>query len=439
LFKSFLNHITTKKYFKPQDRILISVSGGLDSMVLLHLMQQTQHHIAVASIDHNTRNGASSSDLQFVKKYCQSHEIPFYDFKIENHNDLKENKQKYFREKRYAFLISLAYDKILTAHHKDDQIETLLIKFLNGKTPLPIAPIHKQIIRPLLPFKKQEIKRYAQENNVSFVEDSSNNETDYFRNFLRLEIIPLLEEKQNSLDQKLISAAFRQNENLRLIESLADQVFKTENAFQRIYIQLDTIAQNDALLLFHKLKKWGFNYSQTQDIKSSLEHTGCLFYTSSHEALVDREKLIITNISKALAPLSFPLEETHLPIVYGMYSFSITSVEEMADIDKGNKNVAYFSKSHFNAPINTGREEVVKMGLRTWKKGDSFQPSGMNGSTQTLKKFFSNNKIDRFQKHQIPLLIFKEKIIWVCGQRTDHKFMSTDGPYWRIILTRNNQ
>ena len=421
---SFLKHIKSKNFFDIKKRILVAVSGGIDSMVLLHLMQQTDYQIAVAHIDHNTRSGKSAEDALFIKKYCSDNNIEFHISDFKDDNEDKGNFHHKAHSFRYKFFQSLDYDYIITAHHKDDHIETLVLNFVNGKANKGIPEINGNIVRPLLIFKKSEIEKYAQLNEVPYVEDSSNKTDDYDRNFLRNKIIPQLQSRFKDIDEKLINHHIRSRADQELLDKLISEKIKIDKSNFPILISKSSI-DCDAQLLYHSIKYFGFNRSQATDMVSALDHTGSIFYSGTHTLLVDRQKIIISdkidtkteaiyiNLSKLPLSLRF--------IDYTMRFELVTKIEDESDY------ICYFPISLIDKTLT----------LRTWKDGDSFCPIGMNGKHKTIKKFFADSKIDRLTKHQIPLLLSGKDIMWVCGYRSDHRFRyeGSESEFLKVTLS----
>jgi len=424
LFNKFLATLSKKKWIKGSDQCLIAVSGGIDSMVLLHLIQQTDFDFYVAHVDHSTRDGGSSKDAEFVNKYCLKYKIPVETLKLNPVDYEGGNLQAYFRERRYSFFNKLNPDKILTAHHADDKVESVFINFLTGKSLKSIPELNQKIVRPLLGFTRMDIETYAKENQVPFVEDSSNNETKYFRNFLRHDIIPKIEERDKNLNEKILAFSQRWTEDQKLLSDLAEELLRPEKG-DYISIKKTDLLQQSPRLAYHYLKSFGFSETVAQNLYETIENTGRRFHSVNHEMLIDRELIFIKPLNSNLESVEIDLELLPLEKTFGTYQFKFNLVNECHDFS--NPSVACFPIEKLN----------TKLHLRSWAEEDAFQPFGMNGQTQSLKKFFANNKVNRFDKKATPLLISGNEIIWVVGLRTSEKYRcSNAGQYLKVEATK---
>ncbi len=419
----FLKHVKSKNFFVIKKRILVAVSGGIDSMVLLHLMQQTDYQLAVAHIDHKTRNGQSTQDALFVEKYCNNHNIPFYksEYTADTNNGNFHQKAHEFR---YHFFESLNHGYILTAHHRDDHVETIALNFINGKSLKGIPEVNGNIIRPLLPYPKSAIVSYAQVNAVPYVEDSSNNTDTYDRNFIRNKVMPLLNSHFDNIEEKLINHSMRRHEDDRLLERLVGDKIQLTHAEQMLSIPKEIIGK-DAQLLYHSIKKFGFNRHQAADMIGALDHIGSIFHTEDYTILIDHNSLIINEKSEKITDVSYlALDEIPATVKFLDYELSFEKVSVVTEVSA---YISYF-------PMRLLDDTLL---IRTWRDGDDFLPNGMNGKRKTLKKFFADSKIDRFRKHQIPLLISAGNIMWICGYRSDHRFRydTSDSELLKVTLS----
>jgi tRNA(Ile)-lysidine synthase len=405
---SFLKHIKSKNFFDIKKRILVAVSGGIDSMVLLHLMQQSDYQIAVGHIDHLTRNGQSTQDAIFLENYCKNYGIEFHKSEFIDNQDSGNfhNKAHKFR---YHFFNSLGFDYTLTAHHYDDNIETIFLNFLNGKSTAGIPEVNKNIVRPLLIYTKKSIKEYAEINDVKYVEDKSNLSNSYDRNFIRNKVIPLLKSRNTDTDEKITNLSSRNKLDEILLSSLVAEKLNLIIDHNSISIPKHSIGDNSTLL-YHAVKSYGYNRSQARDMIKAIDNTGSIFYSPDYCLVIDRDVLLLKEKEEDNTDVSYvSLDELPLTIRYLDYNFRF---ERTSFIDTKSSNILY-------TPISLLHETIR---IRTWKEGDYFCPTGMKGHSKTLKKFFTDTKINRLEKHRIPLLISGDDIIWVCGYRSDQRY-----------------
>ena len=240
MLEDFLSYIESNLSVIREDKILLSVSGGIDSMVMLHLFRQLGYKIEVAHINHSTRNGESDKDMAFVEQYCEEKLIPFH-AKILEYADLqKGNFQENARNERFAFLHKTATDQnckwIATAHHKDDRWETFLMH-LNRKSGIQgltsLRSKENQIIHPLLIFTKEQIVNYGKNNNISFVHDKSNDSDDYKRNAIRNRITPEIVNLFPDFIKNVNQSINHLDETYDLIQELIDRNHDCNRRHQR--------------------------------------------------------------------------------------------------------------------------------------------------------------------------------------------------------------
>jgi len=420
-----LNHIKSKNFFDNKKSLLLAVSGGVDSMVLLHLMQQTDNQIAVAHVDHHTRDNQSTEDAQFVEKYCHENSIPFHISHFSYDELANGNFHQQSHIFRYNFFFSLGYDLILTAHHKDDHTETIILNFLNGKSTLGIAEQRKNLVRPLLEFTKNEILEYAKEYRIDHVHDKSNDTNAYDRNFIRNEIIPRISDRMPHLTEKIIHLSQRAKSDAILLQKLVNEKSNITTLKDRITISKDSLME-DHNFLYHLIKDLGYNRSQASDIIGSIDHTGAQFFSEAYELIIDRDLLIINKLNPE-KPQELTIVLDNLPQTI-QFCDSLISIDHADHVEKATDNQnAYF-------PMEKIGNKII---VRSWKAGDAFHPYGMHNQSKLLKKFFIDEKVDRLSKSKIPIFLNKEDIIWVGGIRTDerYKWEKTTGSFLRIELS----
>jgi len=419
----FKNHILFHFPCLQKAKILIAVSGGLDSMVLLHLIAQLNLEFAVAHCNFQLRKDESDEDEDFVKSYCKENSIQGF-FQKFNTNQFSEDEkvsiQVAARKLRYEWFYELLatenYDFVLTAHHLDDQLETFLINFSRGTGLDGLSGIPSQndkIIRPLLIFSRDEITTFANENKLKWREDSSNASDTYLRNKIRHHVVPILKELNPSFLNSFENTIQHLNQAQSLVDDASRIVYRkvVQDVDNQKIIDLNELLQlpNYQAYLFQWLSPFGF--LAWQDIYDLVEAQSGKQIFSEHFRLVkDRETLIIETksdkisdeyfIHKNQSELNFPLKLTFCNV---------------SDITISNSKTIFVDVNALKFPLK----------LRKWQEGDYFYPFGMSGKKK-LSKFFKDEKFSIIDKENAWLLCSENQIIWLVGKRLDDRFKVTE-------------
>lgn len=415
-------HLNQKFSFLQDKKILLAISGGVDSMVLLDLFKKSPYQIAVAHCNFNLRSEASDLDEQLVKEYCNENNIHFFvnSFNTEEYAELhKQSIQIAARELRYQWFDELLknnnLDYLVTAHHLDDSVETFLINFTRGTGLdglLGIPEINEQTVRPLLIFSRNQILDYAIQNNISWREDASNATTKYLRNKIRHDIIPILKEKNADFLQ-----SFQQTiSNLNDIKDLANDA--SEMVKQQVSISTDYILEIDIqkLKAFKNYKaylyQWfkDFGFTAWDDICNLLDaETGKKILSTKYILLKNRNSLILKEISVINNDV-FLIFEADKSIVYPITLIFESLISENYDIQ--NKNQICVDADQLKYPLK----------LRRWEEADYFFPIGMKGKKK-VSKFFKDEKFSIFEKDATWILENgNQEIIWIVGHRMDNRY-----------------
>jgi tRNA(Ile)-lysidine synthase len=423
MFLKFQNHISSHFPFLQKAKVLIAVSGGLDSMVLLDLISKTNIEFAVAHCNFQLRNDESNEDEDFVKSYCQENSIQGFFQKFDTKQFAEDEKlsiQVAARKLRYEWFYELLatenFDFVATAHHLDDQLETFLINFSRGTGLDGLSGISSQndkIIRPLLIFSREEIETFAKEHNISWREDSSNASDKYIRNKIRHHVVPILKE----LNPSFLESFENTIQNLNQAQSLVDDASRI--VYRKVVKDIDNqkiINLNELLQLSNYqayLYQWlmPFGFSAWQDIYDLVEAQSGKQIFSEHFRLVkDREKLIIEPksdkisdeyfINKNKSELNFPLKLTFCNV---------------SNITISDAKTIFVDSDALKFPLK----------LRKWQEGDYFYPFGMNGKKK-LSKFFKDEKFSIIDKENTWLLCSDNQIVWLVGKRMDDRFKVTE-------------
>lgn len=417
-------HIKHDLSFFSGKKLLLAVSGGIDSIVLVHLFNQLGYDIAIAHCNFGLRGEESDGDEQFVRKLAVKDDILIYVSNFETKQYALSSKvsiQIAARELRYNWFAEImqqhGYDYLLTAHHADDSAETFLINFTRGTGIEGLLGIPQQngnIARPLLPFTREEIETYAKDNNIQWREDSSNASDKYLRNKLRHHILPLLKELNPSFSQSFAQTI----ENLRQAQALAsdaaalvyDKVVTVQNGQEHIYITKLLAYQNYKGYLYQWLGKYGFTaWDDIYDLVNA--QPGKFVLSGTHRLLKDREVLILESVKTdpgTIFEVKSINEKTTQPI-----EIRLDLVEIMEQ--NPTRNIIFVDNELIKFPLF----------VRRWQEGDYFCPLGMNGLSKKVSKFFKDEKMSLSDKENAWLLCTENEIIWVVGRRADDRFKVT--------------
>ena len=404
-------------------KLLLAVSGGVDSIVLLDLFYKLRFDICVVHCNFQLRGKESDGDEMLVRETCQDSYIPYFIESFDTLEFAKENKlsiQLAARKLRYDWfqeIISLGFDYVLTAHHLDDNVETFLINFtrgtgLEGLTGFPAQ--NGNIIRPLLPFSREEIENYALENKIQWREDSSNASDKYFRNKLRHNIVPTLKELNTGFLDSFQNTLHHLHQAESLVNDASKLVFEkvVEEKKNQVEIHLNSLLQfkNYKAYLYQWLKNYGF--SAWNDIYDLVEaQSGKQVFSETHVLLKDREKLILSerkssNNSEVLIIESIE-SKVNIPLKLRFC--------KAVNIFETDSNCIFVDENKLKFPLT----------IRKWQEGDYFYPSGMNGKKK-LSKYFKDEKYSLLDKENQWLLCSEDQIIWVIGKRADNRYIANE-------------
>ena len=420
--QSFLTEIAEKKLCTSRDKILLAVSGGIDSMVMLHLFKESGFIIGVAHANFQLRDIDSENDEKFVKQICDKNAIPCFAKRFETETYAQSNHlsiQMAARELRYRWFEELLsehhFDLVATAHHVNDSIETVLLNLARGsgfEGLDGIASKNGSTIRPLLWATRREIEQYANENKIAWREDRSNASEDYARNFIRHRVYPLLKELNPSLEKTAEESMDKISGAVELMERgiaqwkekfehrKGDHVHFDKKGFERF--------KNPEGVLWNLIKGFGFNLDQCRQIMTALPgQPGKLFTNAPYELVIDRDHLIISKIQTGLteALIQFGQREVSL----GHFKIKIEWSEKAGF--KNDPSLAVLDAAKLKFPLR----------WRKWKSGDSFCPLGMNHKKK-LSDFLIDEKISLIDKEKTTVLESGDEIVWVVGLRLDDRY-----------------
>lgn len=418
----FQIHLKHKFSFLKDKKLLLAISGGVDSMVLLDLFKKLPYQITVAHCNFNLRSDASDLDEELVVQYCENNNIKYFvnSFNTEEYAELhKQSIQIAARELRYKWFDEVLknndLDYLITAHHLDDSVETFLINFTRGTGLdglLGIPEVNKQTIRPLLIFSRSQILDYATENNISWREDASNATTKYLRNKIRHDVIPIFKEKNSDFLHSFQQTISNLNEIKDLVTDASEIVKK------QVSISTDYILEIDIqkLKAFEKYKaylyQWfkDFGFTAWDDIYNLLDaESGKKILSSKYILLKNRNSLVLKELSSINNDI-FLIFEADKSIVYPITLIFESLISENHDIQ--NKNQICVDSNQLKYPLK----------LRRWEKADYFFPIGMKGKKK-LSKYFKDEKFSIFEKEDTWILENgNQEIIWIVGHRMDNRY-----------------
>jgi tRNA(Ile)-lysidine synthase len=424
----FNNFIEQNRLFAPSEPLLAAVSGGRDSVLLVHLLKQAGYTFGIAHCNFQLRGDEADREQDFTEELAKQLGVPFFttnfdtqDYATEKHISIqmaaRELRYQWFEEIRASF----GYSKIAVAHHQNDSVETILLNLTRGTGIAGmhgILPLNGKIARPLLFLTREEIDAITAAENLKYVEDSSNASIKYARNKLRHEVIPKLKELNPQLEQtfKNSMAHFRDLE--LLLENNLKHLRKTlfTEGVGGIYISIKGLKalEPQRLLLFGLLSPYGFNQTAIDDIIACLDkHSGRTFESAGYVLLLDREQLIISKRNLISTEPVLIYENTH-EVNFGNHKLTLLA-DDSAMIVKGNPMAFSADDAKLVYPLT----------LRHWQDGDSFYPLGMTGKKK-LSDYFISEKIPLNQKSEIPVLVNGNgDIIWIAGMRPDERYKVT--------------
>lgn len=422
MYAQTLDFIANKRLFTKKDKLLVAVSGGADSMVLLHILHKAGYPLEVAHCNFQLRGSASAQDAQFVIDYCTQHDIQAHTRNFDTARLAKEYKasvEMLARELRYTWFKELATErncsKIAVGHHQQDVVETFFINLSRGtglKGLTGIKALNGEIVRPLLFATRSQIDTYAEQHGLNPRLDASNLENKYVRNQFRNQILPNYRTYFPQLDNSVERTIQHLDESYQIFQQHIKQV---QQQLVRVIPNGVAYPIKELLALHPKrtylyefVQEFGFSFAQVEELLRLLQGpTGKRVSTHTHTALKDREDLLIYKSVEKIVPFVLPIDFSN---PYGVY---FTLIQETSDYQYPTvKNKIALDFQSLEFPLS----------IRSWEQGDSFYPIGMKNRVK-LKDFYVNIKLSRKEKAETLLLIdAQERIVWVVGHRMDDRF-----------------
>lgn len=415
----------------PSAKVLVAISGGPDSVFLAWALHKLGYDIALAHVNYGLRGEESEAEARLVTRYAVQWGIPLHLLEIDPlvfQSADKNSLQMKARTLRYDFFERLmaaqGYSHCATAHQADDQAESILMSLIRGndaRVIYGVPSVRGAYVRPLLGLRKSEIMAFLEEKELPFSIDSSNLKTDYLRNKIRHQVLPVLQELNPAISSQLNDRLAWYEQQQALLEKVLD-----EAAMEAVFSENDSLklhwrdfeerygGEMVNLLIVHVLKKGGFHGKDLWEIvKLKNSQVGREYLTATHRIVRTREGLMRLPLAEpqAFLPQTITLESLKhgMEIDWGANKI-VFKLEEGISPDFGRKALHYLDVSSLSFPLT----------LRSWQKGDQMRPLGM-AHFKKLSDIFVDEKYDPQQKAQAWVLEDQEEIVFLSGFRVAEK------------------
>ena len=412
------NFIEKHQLFGKNDKVLVALSGGADSVALLRMLLNEGYLCEAAHCNFHLRGEESDRDEEFVRMLCQELDVKLYINHFRTADIAAQRKisiEMAARDLRYEWFEQVRRESeakvIAVAHHQDDNVETMLLNLLRGsglQGLLGIRPKNGYIVRPLLTFSRQELLDYLKRLQQDYVTDSTNLQDEFTRNKIRLQLLPLMEEINPATRKHLLATAKHLEGVARIYEKEVEEAIKRVYNDGKIHIPALQSEPSPEAVLYELLRDKGFNQHQLADILKATEgQSGKQFFSEKWMVLKDRDWLIINELKEQQPPkLSYQemIRDSH---------FHWTT----------DKHIAYLDADKIE-------DELY---LRKWQEGDWFVPLGMKGK-KLVSDYLTDRKFSRIAKEQQYVLCHQNDIVWLVGERIDQRYCITDGTKRVLII-----
>lgn len=419
----FIEHIRIKNLLDQESTYLLGLSGGVDSVALAYLLRAANIKFEIAHVNYGLRGTESDGDQEFVKDLAEAWGLPFHLKKVDNEifKDGYSSVQMMARDIRYDWFEDLVRERhlqgIIVAHHFEDQVETVFLNLLRvtGIEGLyGMSERRGRLIRPLLPFHRSEILHFMTASGYRWREDSSNLKSEYKRNYLRNEVLPLIEnrfpEGIDSLDKSFKRIKDTGKAFFYFYRIWKDQNIIDQEGHQILEFKHISHLPGKHSLLFYWLRDYGFGFSEVEDILQTVDSglSGRLFFSKEYMLNVDRERLILGKAEIEWEPVKIERDDIRLDLKIGRYD--ILQLEGKFEIDKSPQN-AMLDRDKLSFPLT----------VRRWETGDRIVPLGMK-SEKKISDLLIDLKVPLIEKRKVAVLLSGNEVVWVIGYRISEKY-----------------
>lgn len=439
---SFKETIKSRKLFSAGDRLSLAVSGGLDSVVLCELCKRAGYSFLIAHCNFQLRGEESQRDEDFVRKLARQFDVDFEHCRFDTEQFANEHKlsiQVAARELRYTWFKELIAEKkadwILTAHHADDNIETVLMNFFKGTGISGLRGIpekNDRIVRPLLGFRKSELLDFAKSTGLNWVEDSSNASDKYNRNYFRNQLIPLISQLYPKAEENILSNIHRLSEVEMIYHQAINQYKKAllEQRGNEYFIPVLKLAKQTPLnsIVFELVRDFGFSPAQSKEIIRLFDSdSGKFVQSATHRIVRHRKWLVVTPLILSENSI-FVIEDGDQVVDAGHFSLSVATNKTEYEKLKSSTEIAQIDLQAIRFPLI----------LRKSKPGDYFYPLGMK-KKKKLSRFCIDQKLSKSDKDNVWVIESDKRIAWVVGHRIDDRFKLSPQSQSTLLITRRNK
>ena len=422
------DYIKKHKLLSLSDLYIVALSGGADSVALLLLLDEMGYKVHALHCNFHLRGEESDRDERFCEDLCLKKNIPFHRIHFDTLMYAETHKMSVemaARELRYRYFEQLRKDigaeGICVAHHQDDTVETVLLNLVRGtglRGLTGIQPRNGAILRPLLCVTRAEIEAYLATKQQDYVTDSTNLETDFVRNKIRLQVVPLLRQLNPAVSENIVRTAEHLTEAQKVLDTVVD-TYKGSNQLDLCALQQVGSAE---YIVFEWLKQYGFNGSQVQQVISA--ETGSIFSSpTGYEVLKDRDRLLVEPTIMAFTPIRIPEDGTY-----------VLPDDRRLNVRRSNP---FVSKDSHEATLDA-RQVRFPLTVRRVEEGDWMIPYGMTGR-KLLSDLMTDLKMSLFdRRRQLVVVDAQGAVVWAIGLRTDHRCRVTDATQEVIAIKINN-
>ena len=419
MIKTIQQYIINKKLFSKENNLLLAISGGADSVCLFFALKELGYNVELAHCNFKLRGKESDEDEYFVRELANKYGVKYHVNSFETQKYASEQKisiQMAARDLRYKWFDELLavnnLDFVITAHHKDDNVETFFINLIRGTGVNGLCGIkakNKKIIRPLLEISRQEIESYLTKNKIKYRNDSSNSEVKYLRNKIRHQLMPLLKEMNPNIEQIITNEIFVLDGVSKVFQeqmtAIKERLLVQKEGIYKLNISELIELQHLEVILFEILKPFGFS-EVDQIIKAINSQSGKQFFADTYQLIIDREQIIISALENHQEDIE--IREIEIEIKNPLSMKFAGSID--FSLNK-NPNVAKLDFDKLSFPLK----------LRKWQNGDKFRPLGMR-NFKKVSDFFIDEKYSILAKQKQWLLCSEDDIVWIVGNRIDDRY-----------------